>query len=86
MELHGELEVFEERVFLFFECGVGGLLSVHHLSCLSEDPGISDAATCDGDGFDAGEFEHGEDVVDGPDVAGSEDDFLGVSLDEFGEE
>ena len=74
---HGEAEVFEQRVALLADGRTSWRTPGHEFAGLSEDPGVADASSSHADRGDAGVLEHQEDVLGGPDVAGSEDQTVG---------
>src|SRR5262249_40156709 len=86
MQLHGQIEMTDERVALLLERGRSGRLAAHQSAGLAEDPRIADASASDGHGLDAGPFEHREDVLDVPDVARSEHQLVGMSRHQVAQE
>jgi hypothetical protein len=66
-----------KHIALLGDGGACGLIAGEHHAGLAEDPGVADASSCDGDGAHAGVGDHAEEVVDIPDVAGSEHNTLG---------
>jgi hypothetical protein len=66
---HGEFMVSFQNLGLLPETRWSDLRAGHHLTCLAEDPWISDTASSHGNRLDTTGLEHQEDIFDTPDVS-----------------